>query len=182
MWNEKEVHQLDTAYTMWLWPLTSLITLTLGFFNVKFWNSCISGTVGLIDVKWKGSELMGYWTDYMTLPFDHTHDLDLEVSRSALEIALSQEWDGRLTWNERDVSRPFMTMIFTLVWPWWVCICTPDSDRVTSDVGVPSTYLVAILDDDLKIDRLLNHWCHKIIDGAMYFQSGSRKLRSTITI
>ena len=49
----------------------------------------------------------------MTLPFDHTHDLDLgfEISMSESEIALSHEWDGRLTWNEKDASHPFMTMI-----------------------------------------------------------------------
>ena len=47
----------------------------------------------------------------MTLPFYHTHDLDLEVSRSESEIGLSQEWGGRLTMNEKDVSNdPFMTM------------------------------------------------------------------------
>ena len=28
----------------------------------------------------------------MTLPFDHTHDFDLEVSMSEFEIALSQKW------------------------------------------------------------------------------------------
>ena len=28
----------------------------------------------------------------MALPFDHTHDLDLGVSGSESEIALSQEW------------------------------------------------------------------------------------------
>ena len=33
------------------------------------------------------------------------HDLDLEFSTSNLEIAVSQEWEGRLTWNQRDVSR-----------------------------------------------------------------------------
>ena len=51
----------------------------------------------------------------MTLPFDHTHDLDpgVEISRSKSEIALSQEWDGRLTWSKKDVSHPFMTMILT---------------------------------------------------------------------
>ena len=32
-----------------------------------------------------------------------------------MELALSQEWDGRLTWNEKDVSHPFMTMILTSV-------------------------------------------------------------------
>ena len=28
--------------------------------------SCISGIVSLIDVKWKGNELIGYWADCMT--------------------------------------------------------------------------------------------------------------------
>ena len=75
--------------------------LVLGCFKVKFRNSCVSGIVGLIDVKWKGSELIGYWDDYMTLPFDHTLDLDLGVSRSESEIALSQKWNGQLTWKQR---------------------------------------------------------------------------------
>ena len=41
----------------------------------------------------------------MTLSIDHTHDLDpvVEISKSESEIALSQEWDGRLTWNEKYV-------------------------------------------------------------------------------
>ena len=103
----------------WVWYVTLTFDLTrdldLGCFKVKFWNSCISGIVGLIDVKWKGSELAGYWANCVTLPFDHTHDLDLGVSRSESEIALSQEWDGRLTWNEKGVSHPFMTMILTSV-------------------------------------------------------------------
>ena len=51
----------------------------------------------------------------MTLYFDHKHDLDLGVSRSESEITLSQEWDGRLTWNEKDVSHPFTAMILTCV-------------------------------------------------------------------
>ena len=91
--------------------------LDLGCFKVKFRNRPISGIVGLIDVKWKHSELIWYWADCMTLPFDHTHDLDLgvEISRSEYEIALSQEGDGWLTWNEKDVSHPFMTMILTSV-------------------------------------------------------------------
>ena len=63
----------------------------------------------------------------MTLPFDHTHDLDLgvEISRSESEIALSQDWDGRLTWNKKDVSRPFMTTIHVLT---SLTMDVPDSD------------------------------------------------------
>ena len=115
--------------------------LDLGCFKIKFGNSSISGIVGLIDVKWKGSELIWYWADCMTFPFDHTHDLDIRVSRSESEIALSQEWGGRLTVNVKYVSHPFMTMILTCVtMVGWADV--PDIDRVTSDVGVPSTYLV----------------------------------------
>ena len=66
--------------------------------------ACISGIVCLIDVKWKGSKLIGYLSDCMALPFDHTHDLDLGVSRSESELALSREWDGQLTWNEKAVN------------------------------------------------------------------------------
>ena len=103
--------------------------LDLGCFKVKFRNNSFSGIVGLIDVKWKRSELIWYWADCMTLPFDHTHDFDLgvEISRSESEITLSQEWDGRLTWNEKDVSHPFMTMILTSV-TMVGCADVPDSD------------------------------------------------------
>ena len=109
--------------------VTLICDLDLGCFKVKFWNSSISGMVGLIDVKWKRSELIWNWANYMTLPFDLTHDLDrgVEISRSESEIASSQEWDGRLTWNEKDVSHPFMTMILTCVtMVGWADV--PDSD------------------------------------------------------
>ena len=126
IWNKKEVHRLDTGYVMVIFDLTH--DLELGCFKVKFWNSGIPGIIGLIDVKWKGSELMGYWAVCMTLPFDHTHDLDLGVSRSEFEITLSQEWGGQLTWNEKDVSHPFMSMILTSVtMVGWMDV--PDSDR-----------------------------------------------------
>ena len=34
---------------------------------------------------------------------------------SESEIALSHEWNVRLTWNKKDVSHPFMTMILISV-------------------------------------------------------------------
>ena len=36
MWNDKEMHQLDTGYTVWPWPLTSLMTLSLDFSKSNF--------------------------------------------------------------------------------------------------------------------------------------------------
>ena len=56
-------------------------------------------------MEWKGCELTEYWTHVVTLNFDLTHDLDLEFSMSNFEIAVSQEWEGRLTWNEKDMNR-----------------------------------------------------------------------------
>ena len=47
------------------------------FFKVKHYFGHISGMVGPIDVKWKGSASIGYWVHYMTLTFDLTYDLDL---------------------------------------------------------------------------------------------------------
>ena len=77
----------------------------------------------------KRGQLIWCWANYMTLPFDHTHDLDLwvEISRSESEIALSHEWDGQLTWNEKDASHPFLTMILMIVtMVGWADV--PDSD------------------------------------------------------
>ena len=36
MWNEKEMHQLDTGYNMWPWSLTSVMTLTLDVSRSNF--------------------------------------------------------------------------------------------------------------------------------------------------
>ena len=79
----------------------------------------------------------------MTLPFDHTHDLDLgvEISRSESEITLSQKWDSQLAWNEKDVSHPFMTMILTSVTMVGVGRMYRIVTGVTSDVGVPYFYV-----------------------------------------
>ena len=124
-WKESTSVRYWVQYVTLTFDLTN--DLVLGCFKVNFRNSSISGIVGLIDVKWKGSELIWYWADCMTLSFDHTHDLDLGVSRSESKIALSQEWCGRLTMNEKDVSHP-VTMIFTCVtMVGWADV--PDSDR-----------------------------------------------------
>ena len=110
--------------------------LDLGCFKVKVRNSSFCRIVGLIDVKWKRSELIWYLANCMTLPFDHTHDLDLGISRSESEIALSQEWGSLLIH-----SWPW----YWLVWPWWGGRMYRIVTGVTSDVGVPSTYLVVKL-------------------------------------
>ena len=94
----------------------------------------------------------------MTLPFDHTHDLGLGVSRSESEIALSEEWVSWLTWNKEDVSHPFITMILTFVtMVGWGDVLDNDQDDfrrwcaidISSCSILPSVYV-------LGFDRLLN--------------------------
>ena len=53
----------------------------------------------------KGCESIGCYTHFVTFNFYPNHDLDLGFSRSNFEKVVSQEWDGRMTWNEKDVSR-----------------------------------------------------------------------------
>ena len=80
------------------WPLTWI-------FKVKFWKSRISGMRWPIDMELKGCESIECWTYVVTFNVHLTHELHLGFSRSNFENAVSQEWDDRLTWNERDVSR-----------------------------------------------------------------------------
>ena len=58
-----------------------------------------------IDMEQKGRESIGCYIYFVTFNVHLTHDLDLGFSRSNFENAVSQEWEGRLTWNERDLSR-----------------------------------------------------------------------------
>ena len=67
----------------------------------KKWKCCISGMGGPIDMELKGCESIGCYTHFVTFNFDLNHDLDLRFSRSNFEKVV---W-GRLTWNQRDVSR-----------------------------------------------------------------------------
>ena len=80
---------------IWPWPR---------IFRVEVWKCFISGMGGPIDMEQKGCELIGCYTHFVIFNLDLSHDLDLGFSRSNFEKVVSQEWDGRLRWNERDVS------------------------------------------------------------------------------
>ena len=57
-----------------------------------------------IHMEQNRCESTEYWTHVVTLNVDLTHDLDLDFSMSNFKIAVSQEWEGRLTWNEKDMN------------------------------------------------------------------------------
>ena len=78
--------------------------LDLGFSRSNF-EKVISGMGWPIDMEWKGCESIECWDHVVTCNVPLTHDLDLGFSRSNFEKVVSQEWDGWLTGNKRDVSR-----------------------------------------------------------------------------
>ena len=117
-------------------------------------------------MKWKGSELIGWWADCMTLPVYHTQDLGFGVSSSEFQIALSQEWNGRLTWKEKDVSHPLMTMILTSV-PMLVWSDVPDSDvfRRWRGVDISSFWLYKISKFVFSVVNIM--WYHEYRSSAI---------------
>ena len=100
IWNEKEVHRLDTGYNMWPW----------------FWPHSWPWPWMFQDQIWKKLYLRSCWCDWCEMKRKRIYrilgwlcdlalwsHLDLGVSRSESEIAFSQEWDGQLTWKKKDV-------------------------------------------------------------------------------
>ena len=99
MWIDRMLHPLcDFQHSPHPWPWPWI-------FEVKFLKSHISGMGWPIYMELKGCKSIGCWTHAVTFNVHLTHDLYLGFSRSKFEKVVSQEWDGRLTWNERDVSR-----------------------------------------------------------------------------
>ena len=99
MWIDRVLHPLfDFQHSPHPWPWPWI-------FKVKFWKSHISGMRWPIDMELKGCKSIECWTHAVTFNVHLSHDLDLSFLRSNFEKVISQEWDGRLTWSERDVSR-----------------------------------------------------------------------------
>ena len=86
---------LLSGHHVWSWPW---------IFKVKFLKNLCDRN-GRADWHWK----VGIWIDRM---LDPCCDFDLWphwwpwswIFKVKIEIAVSQEWEGRLTWNERLVS------------------------------------------------------------------------------
>ena len=97
------------------------------FSKVKHYFRHISGMVGSIDAKRKGSALVGYWAQYVTLTFDLTYDLYLGCFRvkfqnsSILGIVglIDVKWKGS-----------------ELIWYWADCMTLPCDHTHDLDLGV----------------------------------------------
>ena len=131
-----------------------LYKIWICFFKVKHCFGHISGIVGPIDVKRKGSVSVRYWVQYVTFTFHLTRDLDLRCfkvkfqnnSISGIVGLIDVKWKrSELIWywvncmtlpfdHPHDLNYPRW-----LVWPWWGEQMYRIVTGVTWDIGVPST-------------------------------------------
>ena len=97
------------------------------FFKVKHYFGHISGMVGPIDVKRKGSALVGYWVQYVTLTFDLPHDLDLGCFKVKFRNSSICRIVGLIDvkWKGSE-----------LIWYWAKCMTLPFDHTHDLDLGV----------------------------------------------
>ena len=108
-WNERDVSRLNVGPMLWLSTLTAPWPLPW-IFNVKFWNCCIPGMGVSFDMKQKRYESVGCYTYFVILNWPWPWIFKVKFKNAA-----SQEWEGRLTWNQRDVSRQDVRLT---LWLW----------------------------------------------------------------
>ena len=80
-------------YSLWPWPW---------IFKVKYGICYISAKNGLIATKQNANISIELWASNVTIGFDLGCDLDLEFSRSNMELVISQPKMVRLSQNEKQ--------------------------------------------------------------------------------
>ena len=97
------------------------------FFKVKHYFGHISGMVGPIDVKRKGSALVGYWVHYVTLTVDLTLDLDLGCFKVKFRNSSISRIVGLIDLKLKGSE---------LIWYWADCMTLPFDHTHDLDLGV----------------------------------------------
>ena len=154
VWIDRMLHPLcDFQHSPHPWPWPWI-------FEVKSWKSHISGMGWLICMELKGCESIECWIHVVTFNVHFTHDLDLGFSRSNFENAVSQEWVGRLTWNERDLCRQSVGPIL------WLSMFTSSMTLTLDFQGqiLKKSYLRNGMADwhgtkGMRVDRMLDSHC-----------------------
>ena len=83
--------------------------------------------VGRIDVKRKGSVLVGYWVQYVTLTFDLTHDLDVGCFKVKFRNSSISRIVGLIDVKWKGIE---------LIWYWANCMTLPFDHTHDLDLGV----------------------------------------------
>ena len=97
--------------------------------------------VGPIDVKRKGSALVGYWVQYVTLTFDLTPDLDLGCFKVKFRNSSISGIDGLIDvkWKGSE-----------LIWYWANCMTLPFDHTHDLDLGVSRSGMGRPIDNERK--------------------------------
>ena len=106
-----------------------------------------------IDMERKGCESTICWTYVAIFNFDLTYGLDLEFSTSNFEIAVAREWEGRLTWNERDMSGCGVIPTF------WPCSMT-----LTLDFQGQTLKMLYLRNERANWHGTKGIWVHRMLD------------------
>ena len=150
---------------------------------------------GCFKVKFRNISLRNCWSDWceiimgwVNMILGWLYDLPLwphpwSWSWSSISRSESQEWDGRLTWNKKDVSHPFMTMTSVTMVGWWVDL--PDRDwgdfrrrRAIDISSFDSSQLQRILETNiLHVQTTGAHWCILLSYANVNFMLSSSKLQ-----
>ena len=143
MWNEKEMHRFNTRYNLLPLPLTSLMTLTLDVSRSNF-EIAVSQEL-LVWLMWNEKEASWYDTGLPVWHCPLTTPMTLTLEFQGQSLKLLYLRNGVADWH--GMKRMWVIHSWPWywpVWPWWGGRMYRIMNGVTSDVGVPSTYLVPI--------------------------------------
>ena len=116
---KKEVQRLDTGWTMWhwLWPHPWAMTLTFGFFKVKFQNICLAVSQQLLVWLMWNKQLDTGTTIW---------PCSLTISMTLILEFQGQSLKHRYFRNEREHWHGMKGMWIDCSWPWAWPLCSHD--------------------------------------------------------
>ena len=122
MWNEKEVHWLDTGYNIWPWPSTSIMTLTMDVWRSNF--KIALSPEFMVWLMWDEKEVSWYDTGPIVWPCPLTTPTTLTLEFQVWNSFISGM--GRPIDNERKgcESSLILTCVTMVRWA-----DVPDSDQ-----------------------------------------------------
>ena len=117
--NQKDVSQQDVRLTLWLWTLTSRVTLALDF-QGQFLNTCLSGMGKPINMERKGYDRILYLLCDLEL-YLWPWICEGQILKMLCHRNKRMDWHGtKRMWVDRmlDPSCDFKLWYHPWPWPW----------------------------------------------------------------
>ena len=103
-------------------------------FKVKYWKKIRLPWMGWsIDWEWEWCSSIWSRAHFVTLDFDLTHNHDFLFPRSNFKVyeVVYLDWESRLGWNEKDVSR---FCVEPTIWPWAMALTSDFPSQITPNI------------------------------------------------